>query len=165
MSATTLKKINKRAKQIRAKHPGKSWKAAQKQAGKEVSSGKVGSVRKRRKAPKKIGKVAHHKPRVKKAAPKYYAREVHEVRRVGAIKYTGGKVSISGTVSAVTKRDYDKARHRYLSLVEQLGWYMALISQEKNSREKKRLQQRARGLKNAVAAEKRLMDSLESRIK
>lgn len=139
MSTATLKKINKRAKQIRARHPGKSWKAAQKQAGKEVSSGKVGSVRKRRKAQKKIGKVANHKPRVKKAAPKYYAREVHEVRRVGAISYRGGSVKISGAADVEATK-----RQLRAELGEQAGWLDVAISSAKTKREKVKLRKKKR---------------------
>jgi hypothetical protein len=138
MSATTLKKINTRAKQIRKAHPGKSWKAAQKQAGKEVSKGKVGSAR-RKKTRKKIGKVAVHKPRVKKAAPKYYAREVHEVRRVGAISYTGGKVKISGTANVETAK-----RNLRAELGEQAGWLDVAISSAKTKREKTALRKKKR---------------------
>jgi hypothetical protein len=162
MAKTDLKKVQREAKKIRERHPNMSNAHVMKKAWSEARGGKVSGVKKKRTGKRKaVGK----KRKAVGAKPRYYAREVHEVRRVGAIKYTGGKVSISGHVSDVTKRDYEKARHRYLSLVEQLGWYMAVISQEKNIKEKKRLQQRARGLKNAVAAEKRLMDSLESRIK
>jgi hypothetical protein len=139
MATNTLKKINTRAKQIRKAHPGKSWKAAQKQAGKEVSAGKVGRVAKRRKAKKKVGSVAHHKPRVKKAAPKYYAREVHEVRRVGAISYTGGKVKISGTADVeAAKRNL---RHK---LGEQAGWLEVAISSEKTKAGKRQLRKKKR---------------------
>jgi hypothetical protein len=144
MSTATLKKINKRAKAIRAKHPGKSWKAAQKQAGKEVSSGKVGSTRrkavKRKKTRRKaVGKVAHHKPRVKKPAPKYYAREVHEVRRVGAISYTGGKVKISGTADVEAAKRQLRAK-----LGEQAGWLDVAISSEKTKSGKNRLRKKKR---------------------
>jgi hypothetical protein len=143
MSTATLKKINKRARAIRAKHPGKSWKAAQKQAGKEVSSGKVGSVRRRaprrKKAPKRVGKVAHHKPRVKKAATKYYAREVHEVRRVGAISYKGGAVKISGTADIeATKRQLRS------ELGQQAGWLDVAISSEKTKSGKNKLRKKKR---------------------
>jgi hypothetical protein len=139
MSATTLKKINKRAKQIRARHPGKSWKAAQKQAGKEVSAGKVGRVSRKRKAKKKVGAVARHKPRVRKAAPKYYAREVHEVRRVGAISYTGGKVKISGTADVENAKRQLRAQ-----LGEQAGWLDVAISTEKTKAGKNRLRKKKR---------------------
>jgi hypothetical protein len=137
MSVATLKKINTRAKQIRKAHPGKSWKAAQKQAGREVSSGRVSGVKKKRR--KKIGAVAHHKPRIKKAAPKYYAKEVHEVRRVGAIRYTGGSVKISGTANVEeTKRQLRR------ELGEQAGWLDVAISSAKTKREKMALRKKKR---------------------
>jgi hypothetical protein len=139
MSATTLKKINTRAKQIRKAHPGKSWKAAQKQAGKEVSKGKVRSTRPKKAKRKKIGKVAHHKSRVKKAAPKYYAREVHEVRRVGAISYTGGKVRISGTGGVEAAKRQLRAK-----LGEQAGWLDVAISSERTKSGKNRLRKKKR---------------------
>lgn len=138
MSTATLKKINTRAKQIRKAHPGKSWKAAQKQAGKEVSKGKVRSSRPKKAKRKKVGKVAHHKPRVRKPA-KYYAREVHEVRRVGAIRYTGGKVSISGTANAEAAK-----RNLRAALGEQAGWLDVAISSAKTMREKKALRKKKR---------------------
>lgn len=59
MAATALKKITTRAKQIRKKHPGKSWKAAIKQAGAEYRGGKISGVRKKRvarKSPKKTAR-------------------------------------------------------------------------------------------------------------
>jgi hypothetical protein len=139
MSTATLKKINKRARQIRAKHPGKSWKAAQKQAGKEVSSGKVGKAPRRKKARKKMGAVARHKPRVRKAAPKYFAREVHEVRRVGAISYSGGKVKISGTADVEAAKRQLRAK-----LGEQAGWLDVAISSEKTKTGKNRLRKKKR---------------------
>lgn len=138
MPASTLKKINTRAKQIRKAHPGKSWKAAQKQAGKEVSSGRVGSVGKRRKR-KKVGAVAHHKPRMKKSAPKYYAKEVHEVRRVGAIRYTGGSVKISGTADVEQSK-----RQLRIALGAQAGWLDVAISSAKTKREKEALRKKKR---------------------
>jgi hypothetical protein len=138
MSTATLKKINTRAKQIRKAHPGKSWKAAQKQAGKEVSKGKVGRAT-RKKARKKVGKVAKHKPRVRKPAPKYFAREVHEVRRVGAISYTGGKVKISGTANVETAK-----RNLRAELGEQAGWLDVAISSAKTKREKTALRKKKR---------------------
>jgi hypothetical protein len=143
MSATTLKKINKRAKQIRAKHPGESWHAAQKQAGKEISGTKVRKVHKKvgatpRRRRRRVG-MAHHKSRVKKAAPKYYAREVHEVRRVGAISYTGGKVKISGTADVEAAKRQLRAK-----LGEQAGWLDVAISSEKTKAGKNRLRKKKR---------------------
>jgi hypothetical protein len=137
MPVSTLKKINKRAKQIRAKHPGKSWKAAQKQAGKEVSSGKVGSAPRKKK--RKVRKMAGHKSRVRKPAPKYYAREVHEVRRVGAISYTGGKVKISGTEDVNTAK-----RQLRAALGEQAGWLDVAISSERTKAGKNKLRKKKR---------------------
>jgi hypothetical protein len=144
MSATTLRKINKRAKQIRAAHPGKSWKAAQKQAGKEVSSGKVGSTMRkkggRKKTRRKVGAVASHKPRVRRHKPKTVtAREIHEVKRVGAISYTGGKVKISGTADVEAAKRQLRAK-----LGEQAGWLDVAISSEHTKTGKNRLRKKKR---------------------
>jgi|SRR5882672_1542842 len=54
MATNTLKKITIRAKQLRKKRPGISWKSAVKSAGLEYRQGKIGKTRKtRRIAPKK----------------------------------------------------------------------------------------------------------------
>ena len=53
MSSATLKKITTRAKQLRKKRPGISWKTAVKSAGLEYRQGKMGKTRKARPAKKK----------------------------------------------------------------------------------------------------------------
>lgn len=136
MPKSGLEKYNARVKQIQ--RSGKTFKQARKQASAERKSGKVGSV-KRKKARRKVGKVAHHKPRVTKAAPKYFAREVHEVRRVGAISYTGGKVRISGTADVEAKK-----RQLRAALGEQAGWLDVAISSEKTKPGKNRLRKKKR---------------------
>lgn len=140
MSANTLKKINKRAQAIRARHPGKSWKAAQKQAGKEIKSGKVSGTRRKKTRRKAVGKVAHHKPRIKHRKPKtVIAREIHEVKRVGGISYTGGKVKISGTADVEAAKRQLRAK-----LGEQAGWLDVAISSAKTKPEKNRLRKKKR---------------------
>jgi hypothetical protein len=49
MAATALKKITTRAKQIRKKNPGISWKSAVKKAGAEYRGGKISGTKKKRK--------------------------------------------------------------------------------------------------------------------
>jgi hypothetical protein len=52
MATNTLKKITSRAKQLRKKRPGISWKSAVKSAGLEYRQGKIGKA-KRKASPKK----------------------------------------------------------------------------------------------------------------
>ena len=82
--------------------------------------------RKKKKGKAKVGKVRHHKS--------VTAREIHEVKRVGAISYTGGKVRISGT------GEIEQAKRALLhKLGQQAGWLEVAISQEKTAAGKKRL--------------------------
>jgi hypothetical protein len=134
MATNTLLKINRRAKQIRKAHPGKSWKAAQKQAGKEIGKGRVGSTRTKKR--KTVGKVARHKSRIGDNA-KYKC--VHEVRRVGGITYKGGSIRLAGMGSV----DAQKARLK-ATLGQQAGWLEVAISSAKTQREKNALRKKKR---------------------
>lgn len=92
---------------------------------------KVSGVKKKRTGKRKaVGK----KRESVGAKPRYYAREVHEVRRIGAISYTGGKVKISGTQVEETKK---KLRHE---IADQLSWLEVLKSQETTKRGKEQIQ-------------------------
>lgn len=62
MSISTLKKITTRAKSIRKAHPGKSWKTAVKEAGREFRAGKLKLRKKRR--PKKHSNRKHRARRI-----------------------------------------------------------------------------------------------------
>ena len=123
MATSTLKKITTRAKQIRKKHPGKSWRNAVKDAGREFRTGKMAKkkARPRRKAarkrsrPRKVGafrpttgrrgpretvirtraRVAGHKrkPRRKRGAVTRYVNRPRR-RRVGQSSATSGLMPV-----------------------------------------------------------------------
>lgn len=163
MAKTDLKKVQREAKKIRKMHPNKGNAAVMKEAWSVARGGKVSGIRKKRASKSAYEKavVEHNKKRdayeklakgpkkrynkiwqggqqvAKKrigAKAKYYAREVHEVRRVGAISYTGGKVKISGTQVEHTKK---KLRHE---IADQLSWLEVLKSQETTKRGKEQIQ-------------------------
>ncbi len=131
MAKTDLKKVQREAKQIRERHPNMSNAHVMKKAWSEARAGKVSGVKKKRTGKRKaVGK----KRESVGAKPRYYAREVHEVRRIGAISYTGGKVKISGTQVEETKK---KLRHEN---ADQLSWLEVLKSQETTKRGKEQIQ-------------------------
>jgi|HubBroStandDraft_5_1064220.scaffolds.fasta_scaffold06679_4 hypothetical protein len=131
MAKTDLKKVQREAKKIRERHPNMSNAHVMKKAWSEARGGKVSGVKKKRTGKRKaVGK----KRKAVGAKPRYYAREVHEVRRVGAISYTGGKVKISGTQVEETKK---KLRHE---IADQLSWLEVLKSQETTKRGKEQIQ-------------------------
>lgn len=130
MAKTDLKKVQREAKKIRERHPNMSNAHVMKKAWSEARGGKVSGVKKKRTKRKAVGK----KRKAVGAKPRYYAREVHEVRRVGAISYTGGKVKISGTQVEETKK---KLRHE---IADQLSWLEVLKSQETTKRGKEQIQ-------------------------
>lgn len=131
MAKTDLKKVQREAKKIRQRHPNMSNAHVMKKAWSEARGGKVSGVKKKRTGKRKaVGK----KRKAVGAKPRYYAREVHEVRRVGAISYTGGKVKISGTQVEETKK---KLRHE---IADQLSWLEVLKSQETTKRGKEQIQ-------------------------
>lgn len=88
--SNTLKKITTRAKQIRRSHPGKSWKAAVKQAGAEYRSGKKIGAKKR--SPLKGRKHSH------------YGKVKSHRRRVNAVKPSEVNVSIGSLKSQIKKK-------------------------------------------------------------
>lgn len=107
-----------------------------KKAWDKARGGKVSGIKK--------GKVKRGKTkRRSKARPRtVIAREVHEVKRIGGISYTGGKVRISGTA------DIDKTKRQLLhKLGEQSGWLDAAISQAKTVRETNALKKKQRAVK------------------
>lgn len=131
MAKTDLKKVQREAKKIRERHPNMSNAHVMKKAWSEARGGKVSGVKKKRTGKRKaVGK----KRKGAGEKPRYYAREVHEVRRVGAISYTGGKVKISGTQVEETKK---KLRHE---IADQLSWLEVLKSQETTKRGKEQIQ-------------------------
>jgi hypothetical protein len=128
MAKVDLSKVQREAKKIRKMHPNKGNAAVMKEAWAVARGGKLSGVgkRKKKKTGSKVGRV--RRPRT------VTAREIHEVKRVGAISYTGGKVRISGTA------DVQNARRRLLhKLGEQAGWLEVAISQEKTATAKKKL--------------------------
>ena len=142
MAKNTLQKINARAKAIRRAHPGKSWKAAQKQAGKEVARPKrVGAVR-RKSNHSAVGKVrrkrvARPKRRVGDVEQKYEI--VHQLKPVSGISYKGGSIRLAGVGDVNRQKAQLKA-----SLGQQAGWLDVAISSAKTKREKKALQKKKR---------------------
>lgn len=137
MPASTLKKINRRAKEIRKKHPNKTWKAAQKQAGKEVSSGKVSGVAKKRRTrvAGTKGRVAAKRKRVGDVEPKYEV--VHQLKQVNGISYKGGSIRLAGMGDVNRQKAQLKA-----SLGQQAGWLDVAISSAKTKREKTALRKK-----------------------
>jgi hypothetical protein len=126
MAKVSLSKVQREAKKIRMKHPNKGNAAVMKEAWSVARGGKLSGVGKgKRKKKGRVGKIRHRT---------VTAREIHEVRRVGAISYSGGKVKISGTggVEAAKKALLHK-------LGDQAGWLEVAISQETTARGKKAL--------------------------
>jgi hypothetical protein len=127
MAKVDLSKVHREAKKIRKLHPNKGNAAVMKEAWSVARGGKLSGVKHHKKGKRKgkVGKVRHKT---------VTAREIHEVKRVGAISYTGGKVRISGTT------DVEKAKRDLLhKLGEQAGWLQVAISQDKTVTGKRKL--------------------------
>jgi hypothetical protein len=125
MAKVSLSRVQREAKRIRRMHPSKGNAAVMKEAWSVARGGKLSGVKHGKKKKGRVGKV--HRKTVT-------AREIHEVKRVGAISYTGGKVKISGT------GDIEAAKRKLLhKLGEQAGWLEVAISQETTARGKKAL--------------------------
>lgn len=145
MAKNTLQKINARAKAIRRAHPGKSWKTAQKEAGKEIAKGHVSGVG-RKKARKKgahVGKVgrkrvARPKRRVS-GTPEQKYEIVHQLKPVSGISYHGGSIRLAGMGDVNRQKAQLKA-----SLGQQAGWLDVAISSAKTKREKDKLRKKKR---------------------
>jgi hypothetical protein len=140
MPKNTLQKINARAKAIRREHPGKSWKAAQKQAGKEISRPRISGTPKKKHH--KVGKarskgVARPKRRVGDVEQKYEI--VHQLKPVSGISYKGGSIRLAGVGDVNRQKAALKA-----TLGQQAGWLDVAISSAKTQREKKALQKKKR---------------------
>jgi hypothetical protein len=138
MATNTLVKINKRAKAIRKKHPGKTWKAAQKQAGKEISG-----IRKRVRRPKRVSGVRHARKRVARtkrrvgSTPEQKYEVVHQLKPVSGISYKGGSIRLAGVGDVNRQKAQLKA-----SLGQQAGWLDVAISSAKTKREKTALRKK-----------------------
>lgn len=136
-----FKKRHAAARKIQAKHPGKAYKTCFKEAGK-----KVGGVKKRKAAPKK-------KAARKKVGAKY--KVYHEVKRVGrkvgAVKYRGGSLSL-GSISSTTS-------HLQRQLDDKLG--RELLAKEKATTKtaKRKVQKKI----NATRAQARALGSIKKR--
>jgi hypothetical protein len=127
MAKVDLSKVQREAAKIRKMHPNKGNAAVMKEAWSVARGGKLSGVKGRRKKKRKgkVGKARHRT---------VTAREIHEVKRVGAISYTGGKVRISGAPGI------EKAKKDLLhKLGEQAGWLEVAISQERTATGKKKL--------------------------
>jgi hypothetical protein len=136
MAANALKKITTRAKQIRKKQPGKSWKAAVKQAGAEYRAGKKTPVRRKRKA--SVGAIKRSPAKRKRSVgtkPKF--KVVHEVRRVSGLTYKGGSVKLAGVGSISQTKSVLKRQ-----LGQQAGWLEVMISSAKTKPKKKALRKK-----------------------
>jgi hypothetical protein len=140
MAKTTLQKINARAKAIRKKKPGISWKQAQKEAGKEISG-----IRSHGK--KNAKRVARTKRRVGNVEQKYEV--VHQLKPVSGITYRGGTIQLAGVGDVNRQKAALKA-----TLGQQAGWLDVAISSAKTKREK-----------NALRAKKREIIAELNRIK
>jgi len=132
MATNTLVK-NKRAKAIRKRHH-KSWKTAQKKAGKEISG-----VR-RPKRVRKMGKVrrtgmARTKRRVGDVEQKYEV--VHQLKPISGISYKGGSIRLAGVGDVNRQKAQLKA-----TLGQQAGWLDVAISSAKTKREKTALRKK-----------------------
>jgi hypothetical protein len=139
MAKNTLQKITTRAKAIRRAHPGKSWKTAQREAGKEISRSKVSGVAKKRKRPNhaRSKRMASPKRRVGDVEQKYEI--VHQLKPVSGISYKGGSIRLAG-VGDVNRQ---KAQLR-ATLGQQAGWLDVAISSAKTQREKNALRKKKR---------------------
>jgi hypothetical protein len=141
MAANALKKITARAKQIRKKHPGKSWKASVKAAGAEYRAGKKSTPRKKasrpahRKARSLSGVRRSGKRRVGAVEPKYEV--VHQLRQVSGISYKGGSIRLAGVGNVNAMKANLKAQ-----LGQQAGWLEVAISSAKTQREKNALRKK-----------------------
>lgn len=133
MAKTTLQKINTRAKAIRKKHPGKSWKTAQKEAGKEIAGHKsVSGMGKKRRT-----RVARPKRRVGDVEQKYEI--MHQLKPVSGISYKGGSIRLAGVGDVNRQKAQLKA-----TLGQQAGWLDVAISSAKTKREKDALRKKKR---------------------
>lgn len=131
MAKVDLSKVQREAKKIRKMHPNKGNAAVMKEAWSVARGGKLSGVKhgKKKKNKGRMGKAGHHKT--------VTAREIHEVKRVGAISYTGGKVRISGTAEIETAK-----RALLHKLGQQAGWLEVAISQDRTVTGKKKLQRK-----------------------
>jgi|SRR5882672_3278759 len=93
MSTTTLKKITTRAKQIRKKQPGISWRSAVKKAGAEYRGGKIRKTRKARKT---------RPARKKKAVPRKRVKATKKAPR-SRVKIRVSSGTVSGHMGAAKK--------------------------------------------------------------
>jgi hypothetical protein len=103
-----FKKRHAAARKIQAKHPGKKYATCFKEAGKTVGAKKKRKVGAR--------KVARKKTARKKVGAKY--KVYHEVKRVGAVKYKGGSLSlgsIASTTSHLNRQLDDKLSRELLA--------------------------------------------------
>jgi hypothetical protein len=142
MAKVDLRKVQREAKKIRKMHPNKGNAAVMKEAWSVARGGKLSGVRrsKKKKSKAKVGKARRSKKKKSKAKVgkarrrTVTAREIHEIKRVGAISYTGGKVRISG-IGGI-----EKAKKELLhKLGEQAGWLEVAISQERTATGRKKL--------------------------
>lgn len=135
MASTALKKINSRAKQICKAHPGKSYRAAQVQAGREYREGKMSGVKKKKgKAKKRRGRMGYAKVHNFKK-PRRMVNVTHYAEGVvGSVSYhrSQAKKQIEGRLSktllqlekrpkAKIKRKLIKKKQRYKSQLNALG--------------------------------------------
>lgn len=113
MASTALEKIRRRTKQIMKAHPNKSFRAAQKEAGREYREG--------------------HKPKGtrKKPAKKKAAKKAGRVGKL--VNYKGGSVSVGAVPTSG-----DAKRSIVNSTKEQLAWKLLAQSQAKTKTDKRK---------------------------
>lgn len=131
-----FKKRHAAARKIQARHPGKAYKTCFKEAGKKVGSVKRKPAKRKKAAKKKVG-----------AKYKVY----HEVKRVGALKYRGGALSL-GSIASTTS-------HLQRQLDDKLG--RELLQKEKATT--KTAKKKAQKKINATRAQARAIGSMRKR--
>lgn len=135
MPSTALRKITTRAKAIRKKHPGKSWKAAIKQAGADYRTGKISGVKKRQPAK------ARSRTRRRVGAPGV-TKFKSPKRVVDVTHYAGGVV---GSIS-----DHKRAAKRQTE--EKLAWLLVQLTHPmKAAQRRKLLKRKAKYLRDIKA--------------
>lgn len=133
-NAIRLKKLNARARQIRAKHPGMSYQSAQKKAGREFREGGISGVRKRKKT--HVKKRARVGSRVQKfSKPRKMVNVTHYAGgTVGSVAFhkSAAKhqleeklayllLQLTHPMKAKTKRNLLKRKAKYLREIKALS--------------------------------------------
>lgn len=131
--SSALKKIQARVKQLRKKYPNAKFRSLQKQAGSEYRNGKLGGVKKKKRAVAK-----------KKSAP----RKRITRRRVGSTNKSSrdavDRKKVDITIGSVAS-GLSKIKKK---LVEEIGWNEAAKITAKTAKSKRAIEQRIREKKS-----------------